>query len=254
MNPFRYRGYVWDEETELYYLRSRYFSITWIRFLNEDNRVKENLYSYASNNPIVKYDPTGNVSVTATGVGMAIGAVVEQGSIATMIGAGSAMFGVVGIFAGVIIIGAAINAAVASKTTAEEIESIVDLTNDLHLGINQAYRSAVNRKFINGYDNHHIVPKNAGLTEYARQVLKDAGMDVATAPENQVILSRQFHQFLHNDFYYIGIDLMMLRVATYAEAHFPGDKEMLRTLVTIALDTTKTYLVVADQAVLKHFL
>ena len=25
MNPFRYRGYVWDEETELDYLRSRYY-------------------------------------------------------------------------------------------------------------------------------------------------------------------------------------------------------------------------------------
>ena len=24
-NPFRYRGYVWDEETGLYYLRSRYY-------------------------------------------------------------------------------------------------------------------------------------------------------------------------------------------------------------------------------------
>ena len=26
INPFRYRGYVYDEETGLYYLRSRYYS------------------------------------------------------------------------------------------------------------------------------------------------------------------------------------------------------------------------------------
>ncbi len=26
LNPFRYRGYVWDLETELYYLRSRYYN------------------------------------------------------------------------------------------------------------------------------------------------------------------------------------------------------------------------------------
>ena len=28
-NPFRYRGYVWDEETGLYYLRSRYYNPEW---------------------------------------------------------------------------------------------------------------------------------------------------------------------------------------------------------------------------------
>ena len=26
LNPFRYRGYVYDEETGLYYLRSRYYN------------------------------------------------------------------------------------------------------------------------------------------------------------------------------------------------------------------------------------
>ena len=29
-NPFRYRGYVWDEETGLYYLRSRYYDLDWL--------------------------------------------------------------------------------------------------------------------------------------------------------------------------------------------------------------------------------
>ncbi|MEA4933535.1 MAG: RHS repeat-associated core domain-containing protein [Lawsonibacter sp.] len=35
-NPFRYRGYVWDEETGLYYLRSRYYDPSWGRFVNAD--------------------------------------------------------------------------------------------------------------------------------------------------------------------------------------------------------------------------
>ena len=29
LNPFRYRGYVYDEETGLYYLRSRYYNPEW---------------------------------------------------------------------------------------------------------------------------------------------------------------------------------------------------------------------------------
>ena len=35
-NPFRYRGYVWDGETGLYYLRSRYYEPSWGRFVNAD--------------------------------------------------------------------------------------------------------------------------------------------------------------------------------------------------------------------------
>ena len=38
LNPFRYRGYVYDEETGLYYLRSRYYRPEWGRFVNADNR------------------------------------------------------------------------------------------------------------------------------------------------------------------------------------------------------------------------
>ena len=36
LNPFRYRGYVFDEETELYYLRSRYYNFSMCRFLIAD--------------------------------------------------------------------------------------------------------------------------------------------------------------------------------------------------------------------------
>ena len=36
LNPFRYRGYVYDEETGLYYLRSRYYNPVWRRFISSD--------------------------------------------------------------------------------------------------------------------------------------------------------------------------------------------------------------------------
>ncbi|MBS6475931.1 MAG: RHS repeat-associated core domain-containing protein, partial [Clostridiales bacterium] len=35
-NPFRYRGYYYDTETELYYLQSRYYDAEVGRFLNAD--------------------------------------------------------------------------------------------------------------------------------------------------------------------------------------------------------------------------
>ena len=39
VQPFRYRGYVFDEETGLYYLRSRYYNPGWGRFVNADGAI-----------------------------------------------------------------------------------------------------------------------------------------------------------------------------------------------------------------------
>ena len=65
LNPFRYRGYVWDNELNLYYLQNRFYSICWNRFINADNLIQGNLYSYSSNNAINKYDPSGQMDIPA---------------------------------------------------------------------------------------------------------------------------------------------------------------------------------------------
>ncbi len=59
LNPFRYRGYVYDEETGLYYLQNRYYSPICGRFINADTIFKGNLYAYCGNNPIVLSDDNG---------------------------------------------------------------------------------------------------------------------------------------------------------------------------------------------------
>ncbi len=70
LNPFRYRGYFFDTETQLYYLNSRYYDSKTGRFISPDvlSILDEtmtqinglNLYMYCGNNPINKYDPTGH--------------------------------------------------------------------------------------------------------------------------------------------------------------------------------------------------
>ena len=66
MNPLRYRGYVCDAETGLYYLNSRYYNPTWGRFINADSVISvnsskgTNMFSYCFNNPITMEDPSGN--------------------------------------------------------------------------------------------------------------------------------------------------------------------------------------------------
>ena len=64
LNPFRYRGYIYDSETGMYYLRSRYYNPEIGRFLNEDGAIipgllSTNLFAYCSNNPLSRVDTSG---------------------------------------------------------------------------------------------------------------------------------------------------------------------------------------------------
>lgn len=118
LNPFRYRGYYYDVETKLYYLKTRYYdpevgrfmTIDGIEYLDPETINGLNLYAYCGNNPVMRVDENGNAwwhwllgavavvvlvavvvasaivtggaSLVAMGVGFAIGAtasVVSQG-------------------------------------------------------------------------------------------------------------------------------------------------------------------------------
>ena len=66
LNPFRYRGYVYDNETGLYYLQSRYYDPITGRFLNADvyadtgnSVISTNMFAYCENNAVMKYDVIG---------------------------------------------------------------------------------------------------------------------------------------------------------------------------------------------------
>jgi RHS repeat-associated protein len=72
LNPFRYRGYYFDVETNLYYLKARYYDAEVCRFISQDgieyldpetiNGL--NLYSYCGNNPVMNVDKNGNAFIT----------------------------------------------------------------------------------------------------------------------------------------------------------------------------------------------
>ena len=67
LNPFRYRGYVYDSESGLYYLQSRCYDPFTGRFINADvycdtatgSLLSTNMFAYCENNAIMKYDVTG---------------------------------------------------------------------------------------------------------------------------------------------------------------------------------------------------
>ncbi len=72
VNPFRYRGYVYDEETGLYYLRSRYYNPVWKRFIFADSIYHNNLFIYCVNSPVAKNDTDGKAAGNALYSTMAV--------------------------------------------------------------------------------------------------------------------------------------------------------------------------------------
>ena len=74
-NPFRYRGYVYDPETELYYLQSRYYDPLTGRFLNADSPdytdtdsgspLSTNMFAYCENNAVNAQDYNGTKRLKA---------------------------------------------------------------------------------------------------------------------------------------------------------------------------------------------
>ena len=131
VNPLRYRGYYFDSETGLYYLRSRYYDPAVKRFINADipeiltanfeNFAQYNLFSYCFNNPVNLFDEKGNWSSWATKMAIGVGAIVIGASIvaATAVTGGAAAFvgaAVAGLKAAAI--SGAIGAAVGAGTSA----------------------------------------------------------------------------------------------------------------------------------------
>ena len=91
-NPYRFKGYYYDEETGMYYLKSRYYQPEICRFISADvyiatelNTNGSNMYSYCKNNPVMLMDSDGSFAILAIagaffakkGTEMLVGAVVN---------------------------------------------------------------------------------------------------------------------------------------------------------------------------------
>ena len=76
-NPLRYRGYVYDTETGLYYLQSRYYNPSWGRFINADEYLStgqsffgNNVFAYCYCSPVNLTDHTGKMAEAAACFGV----------------------------------------------------------------------------------------------------------------------------------------------------------------------------------------
>ena len=84
-NQLRYRGYVYDPETELYYLNSRFYNPETGRFINADvypstgqGLTGNNMFAYCGNNPVIRTDDSGDFWNIV--IGAVVGAVISAAS------------------------------------------------------------------------------------------------------------------------------------------------------------------------------
>ena len=119
LNIYLYKGYIYDQETKLYYCKSRYYdpevgrwlSIDHIAYLDVESIGGLNLYAYCGNNPVMYSDPSGNMPEWlkwTIGIGIIVGlgvaTVLTGGAAAAILGSaflGASVGGAVGIISGV---------------------------------------------------------------------------------------------------------------------------------------------------------
>ena len=181
VQPFRYRGYVFDEETGLYYLRSRYYNPWWGRFVNADAEIAveaklwdAKLFLYCANNPVRYTDDGGNSfwdvladCGKALLVAAVVVAVVAVGIAATGGGGGFALAAA----GGEIISGAAV--ADAAMTTAVAAEAA---------GASLMFASKLGKEYEDGnYSNHtklNNVSENEKFEEALRRLKRDYNLNL----------------------------------------------------------------------------
>ena len=151
LNPFRYRGYVYDEESGLYYLRNRYYNPELQRFINTDfdisgqlDPLSHNIYTYCLNDPINRVDEDGTWSLpnwakvaigTALIVGAAVVATVATGGVACF-AAGAAIGAAKGAISGAV--GGAVSGVIQNRIQTGSwkgsLQAAVDGAADGYLG------------------------------------------------------------------------------------------------------------------------
>ena len=213
VQPFRYRGYVFDEETGLYYLRSRCYNPQWGRFVNADAEIAveaklwdAKLFLYCANNPVRYTDDGGNSfwdvladcgkALLVAAVVVAVVAVV----IAATGGGGGFALAAAG---GEIISGAAV--ADAAMTTAVAAEAT---------GASLMFASKLGKEYEDGnYSNHtklNNVSENEKFEEALRRLKRDYNLN----------LNRGQRRRLHDEI--TGMGYSILEIVAEGWAMFGG--------------------------------
>ena len=222
VNPLTYRGYVYDAETDLYYLESRYYNPAVGRFINGDALVStgqgmlgNNMFAYCMNNPVNRLDAQGTSSETLQWWVSAMWWLLAID--------GPALIGDTIFTLGVIVLGGSALDVLPGTTTVPSTTIVDPKEHEKALSQTKSYAVSISDPD-EPYAVHHIVAKSAPLAEPARNVLESVGIDPYSNGLNLAIIPMRSHVSLHTHAYY-----------NYINSRFEGLKDnTFAVVVTLA--------------------
>ena len=216
LNPLRYRGYVYDQETGFYYLQSRYYDPAVGRFINADSYASTgrgfigyNMFAYCANNPVNCTDPTGCFLQTLWEFVQT--AVAEVGRAFGLLSPAYAGCGTAALADGPLPFGDALGAAGAILVTvgaigygvyrASKAYSNKQDTSSNELSIAKSYARTISDSG-DKYVVHHIVAQKDYRANAARNVLTSVGINPSTSGLNLAVIPEKKHLSLHTNKYF----------------------------------------------------
>ena len=213
LNPFRYRGYVYDEETGLYYLRSRYYHPVWKRFIQADAILEKgslllgaNAFIYCYNSPVRSVDNNGLEAIALTAsfsiTGSPTISILADGLAPT-----NPVGFIVLLFSLIFSPAETANDEDEIEYRIEKLEAFGDLIDSL--STSKAKADASTKIPRQQYNVHHIVAKSSPYAKPAQMILEDVNIDYNNDPDNLVKVSTKFHWFIHNKPYYTAVNVIV---------------------------------------------
>lgn len=208
--PITYRGYLYDYNTGLYYLQSRYYNPTYGRFLNADateileatqgTPLGANLFAYCNNNPVFRVDPTGrNYEGVLDNT--------DDNNYADIIPL-ILLFGAFVIFICllkiIIEVAAWITGLIEDAIVVVRQKICVEIPNTLREQMERAKAKAEERGRCEITNNHHIVAKIDFRADRSRKILDENTINI-NDPANLATINREVHWFLHTTLYHNSV-------------------------------------------------
>jgi len=248
-NAFRYCGEYYDTETGTIYLRARYYDPRIGRFTQQDgweymdpnDPLSLNLYTYCHNNPILYVDVSGNNPIMAiylyvTAVATSPDTQMDVQFIANDLAEGDYVAAILDAV-GVLVPGAT-GLGKTGKKVAEQVGGFLAKAGDeIATGVKTIFREKFSSRTLRNnmikvgkevpdFKNaaHHIIAGGSKEAEDARKILEKFGISINDAsngvflPTVKGVSDAAYHPSLHTDKYYNLVNALLGRAQTKEDA------------------------------------
>ena len=229
VNPFRYRGYYFDEETGLYYLQSRYYDPMVGRFINADsaiiidaskNSIDSSLFMYCNSSPVNFKDGMGYFAITITA-----GVTISFGTAVVLIA--------LTVFAFAYAFDRNFRNAI-NQLIYMLIQGIVNGIGYIANVISDCVASARKGRKYWGNEVHHIVAQSDYRAASTRGFISKYGISTSS-PYNLVTIKKTLHKHLHTNAYHAAVEIVLRSCAAQKRSWTDKKYAIISGLVLIGV-------------------